>query len=144
MQAMLGGDVFQVLLSLPSTVLQCGAPQTSASQPKTLKASQSSPSAAAKPKPHTHAAAFVHTSCYRTDQVCKQRNVATLHKTMHGCLSKEVRWLSEVKKCCPEGSDLHGHSKTRKERSLRMKGALKLPPLPRYCREAGDVQALWP
>lgn len=118
MQPMLAGDVFQVLLSLPSPMHQRGAPQTSTPQLEILKASQSSPSAAAKGKPHTHTAAFVHTSSYRREQVCKQRNVATLHKTAHGCLSKKARWPLKVKEYCPEGSDLHGHSKTRKERSL--------------------------
>ena len=127
MQPMLGGDGFQVLLSLPRPLQQRGAPQTSTSHPKTLKAAQNSPSAAVKAKPHNHAVALVHTSSYWREHVCKQRNVATLHKTAHGCLLKEARWPLKVKECCPEGSDPHSESKTRKERSLFAKVAFRLP-----------------
>lgn len=91
MQPMLGGEVFHLLLSLASPMQQHGALQTSISQPETLKASQSSTSTAAKAKPRTYTAALAHTS-YRKAQVRKQKNVATLHKTTHRCLSKEARW----------------------------------------------------
>lgn len=81
-----------MLLSLASPMQQHGAPQTSISQPETLKVSQSSTSTAAKAKPRTYTAALAHTSSYRRVQVRKQKNVATLHKTSHRCLSKEARW----------------------------------------------------